>query len=521
MTILIILCIIILVATIINIFLTANKSPSVDIEKIKKELLSEFVNQQTVFVGSLKNEILNEIRSSRTEMGANVQSTMKGFTDTFISAQNQTTDRQDIRLKELTDNISKNQSLLKTDIAEKLSSLQASQSESITALQNSVKETTTMLSSAQNKQFEMQDKRLGEISKMLKEAQTSLEASVSERLKSVDEQFKTFAAQNKESIDGIRNTVQERLESLRTDNNQQLEKMRATVDEKLQKTLDERITQSFKLVNDRLQEVYTGLGEMKTLATGVGDLKKVLSNVKTRGIVGEYQLGAIIEEILTKEQYDENVITKKGSANRVEYAIRLPGDDDGCVYLPIDAKFPGDTYGQLVDAYESGDNDAIVVAQAALEARIKGCAKDIHDKYIDPPYTTDFAIMFLPFEGLYAEVVRKGLIDTLQRQYRVNIAGPTTFAALLNSLQMGFRTLAIQKRSSEVWNVLGAVKTEFTRFETVLSAAQKRIEQTGEELDKLIGVRTRKINSKLREVAELPSIESEEILASAPELEEQ
>lgn len=521
MAILMILCIIILIAIIINIVLTRQKSISVDTEKIKRELLSEFANQQTVLIGSMKSEILNEIRSSRAEMGATVQNTMKSFADSFTAVQSQTTDRQDIRLKELTDSISKNQNVMKIDIVEKLSLLQVSQSESITALQNSVKETTSMLSAAQNKQFEMQDKRLSEISRMLKEAQTSLETSVSERLKSVDEQFKTFTVQNKESIDSIRNTVQERLESLRNDNNQQLEKMRATVDEKLQKTLDDRITQSFKMVNDRLQEVYTGLGEMKTLATGVGDLKKVLSNVKTRGIVGEYQLGAIIEEILTKEQYEENVVTKKGSMNRVEYAIKLPGGEDGvCVYLPIDAKFPGDTYSQLVDAYESGDNDAIMSAQAALETRIKGCAKDIHDKYIDPPYTTDFAIMFLPFEGLYAEVVRKGLIDTLQRQYRVNIAGPTTFAALLNSLQMGFKTLAIQKRSSEVWNVLGAVKTEFTRFENVLSAAQKRIEQTGEELDKLIGVRTRKINSKLREVSELPSVESEKLLDSALELEE-
>lgn len=521
MTLLTTLCIIILIAIIVNIVLTMQKATSVDTEKIKGELLSEFSNHQTVLFGSMKAEILNEIRSSRTEMTTTVQNTMKSFVDSFTLVQNQSTDRQDIRLKELTDSISKNQNVMKVDIVEKLSSLQTSQSESITALQNSVKETTTMLSDAQNRQFEMQDKRLSEISQMLKEAQTSLETSVSERLKSIDEQFKTFTVQNKESIDGIRNTVQERLESLRTDNNQQLEKMRATVDEKLQKTLDERITQSFKMVNDRLQEVYTGLGEMKTLATGVGDLKKVLSNVKTRGIVGEYQLGTIIEEILTKEQYEENVITKKGSMNRVEYAIKLPGGEDGsCVYLPIDAKFPGDTYSQLVDAYESGDNDAIVVAQAALETRIKGCAKDICDKYIDPPYTTDFAIMFLPFEGLYAEVVRKGLIDTLQRQYRINIAGPTTFAALLNSLQMGFKTLAIQKRSSEVWNVLGAVKTEFTRFETVLTAAQKRIEQTGEELDKLIGVRTRKINSKLREVSELPSGESEELLDSVPELDE-
>jgi DNA recombination protein RmuC len=292
------------------------------------------------------------------------------------------------------------------------------------------------------------------------------------------------------------------------------------VDEKLQKPLDDRITQSFKMVSDRLQEVYTGLGEMKTLASGVGDLKKVLTNVKTRGIVGEYQLGAIIEELLTKEQYEENVVTKFGTANRVEYAIKLPGEGERCVYLPIDAKFPADTYSQLVDAYDSGDGAAIAAAQAALEARIKGCAKDIRDKYIDPPNTTDFAIMFLPFEGLYAEVVRRGLVDILQKQYRVNIAGPTTFAALLNSLQMGFRTLAIQKRSSEVWNILSAVKTEFNTFADVLAAAQKRIEQTGDELEKLVGVRTRKIKSKLREVSVLPLQESRELLDSAPESDE-
>jgi DNA recombination protein RmuC len=487
MFILTILCVAILIAIIINIVLTTSHKATNDTDLLKKDLLSEFNKQQAELLGLMKNEILNENRSSRSEMGITLQTAMKNFAESYTLAQSNTTERQDIRLKELTD---------------------------------SIKATTTMLSNAQDKQFEMQDKRLHEISHLLKEAQNNLETSVSERLKSVDAQFKTFTSQNRESLDGIRNTMQERLEFLRNDNNQQLEKMRETVNEKLQKTLDERITQSFKMVNDRLQEVYTGLGEMKTLATGVGDLKKVLSNVKTRGIVGEYQLGAIIEELLTKEQYEENVVTKKGSTNRVEYAIKLPGEEDNCVYLPIDAKFPGDTYGQLVDAYESGDNDAILAAQTALESRIKNCAKDIHDKYIDPPHTTDFAIMFLPFEGLYAEVVRKGLIDTLQRQYRINIAGPTTFAALLNSLQMGFRTLAIQKRSGEVWNVLGAVKTEFTRFETVLSAAQKRIEQTGDELDKLIGVRTRKINSKLREVSELPSIESEELLNSIPEPEE-
>ena len=334
----------------------------------------------------------------------------------------------------------------------------------------------------------------------------------------INQQFRTFSEQNTAALNAIRATVQGQLENMQKDNHAQLDQMRQTVDEKLQKTLNDRITQSFQLVNERLQEVYTGLGEMKTLASGVGDLKKVLSNVKTRGILGEYQLGAIIAEILAPEQYEENVVTKPGSANRVEFAVRLPGEDGKCVYLPIDAKFPGDTYAALVDAYDSGDPAQIAAAQSALEARIKASAKDIRDKYIDPPATTDFAIMFLPFEGLYAEVVRMGLVDTLQRLYRVNIAGPTTFAALLNSLQMGFRTLAIQKRSGEVWNVLGAVKTEFETFGDVLSKAQQRIEQTSQELDKLVGVRTRKINSRLRAVSSLPAEDSRRLLDDTPDI---
>ena len=334
----------------------------------------------------------------------------------------------------------------------------------------------------------------------------------------INQQFRTFSEQNAAALNAIRATVQDQLSAMQRDNHAQLDQMRRTVDEKLQKTLNDRITQSFQLVNERLQEVYTGLGEMKTLASGVGDLKKVLSNVKTRGILGEYQLGAIMSEILAPEQYEENVVTKQGTANRVEFAVRLPGDGGSTVYLPIDAKFPGDTYAALVDAYETGDPAQIAAAQAALETRIKGCAKDIRDKYIDPPGTTDFAIMFLPFEGLYAEVVRMGLLDALQRTYRVNIAGPTTFAALLNSLQMGFRTLAIQKRSSEVWNVLGAVKTEFETFGGVLEAAQKRIEQTSQELDKLVGVRTRKINSRLRAVSSLPAEESRKLLDDTPDI---
>lgn len=305
--------------------------------------------------------------------------------------------------------------------------------------------------------------------------------------------------ENERRLEAIRITMENRLSSIQNENSIQLDKMRETVDEKLQKTLESRISESFKMVSERLEQVYKGLGEMQTLASGVGDLKKVLSNVKSRGVLGEIQLGAILEEILTKEQYEANVVTKKGSQSFVEYAIKLPGDSSP-VYLPIDAKFPADAYSKLLEAYDSGDLTEIESSKNILIKRLKSFAKDIHDKYIDPPNTTEFAIMFLPFEGLYAEAVRLGMVEELQRLYKINIAGPTTTAALLNSLQMGFKTLAIQKRSSEVWDVLGAVKTEFDKFETVLESAQSRIEQANSELDKLIGVRTRQIKRKLKDV---------------------
>lgn len=315
-----------------------------------------------------------------------------------------------------------------------------------------------------------------------------------------------------ESLENIRRSMTGQLDTIRQENTHQLEQMRQTVDEKLQKTLNDRISQSFQLVNQRLEQVYAGLGEMRTLATGVGDLKKVLSNVKTRGVLGEVQLGAILEQILSPEQYEANVKTKPGSTNFVEFVVKLPGSDDGTVWLPLDAKFPVDAYEQLLDAYDAGDADAVKAAGSVLEQRIRSFAKDIRDKYIDPPNTTDFGIMFLPIEGLYAEVVRRGMIETLQKDYRVNIAGPTTMAALLNSLQMGFKTLAIQKRSGEVWKVLGAVKTEFDKFGAVVQAAQQRLDQAGAELDKLVGVRTRQIQRKLASVTSLTDSEAVELL---------
>lgn len=315
-----------------------------------------------------------------------------------------------------------------------------------------------------------------------------------------------------ENLESIRRAMVTQLSGIREENNRQLEQMRQTVDEKLQKTLNDRITQSFQLVNERLEQVYAGLGEMKTLASGVGDLKKVLSNVKTRGILGEVQLGAILEQILSPEQYEANVKTRPNSTHFVEYAVKLPGADEGTVWLPIDAKFPIDAYTQLLEAYDGGDADAIKAAGSLLEQRIKAFARDIRDKYVAPPHTTDFGIMFLPIEGLYAEVVRRGLIETLQKDYHVNIAGPTTMAALLNSLQMGFKTLAIQKRSGEVWKLLGAVKTEFDKFGNVIEAAQQRLEQAGNELDKLVGVRTRQIQRRLAQVTSLPEAESTQLI---------
>ncbi len=324
-----------------------------------------------------------------------------------------------------------------------------------------------------------------------------------------------------ESMESIRRSVTTQLEGVRQENSRQLEQMRQTVDEKLQKTLNERISESFRLVNERLEQVYTGLGEMRTLASGVGDLKRVLSNVKTRGVLGEIQLGAILEQILSPEQYEANVHTKPNSSQVVEYAVKLPGDGDGEVWLPIDAKFPVDAYEQLLDAYDAGDADAVRAAGNVLEQRIRGFAKDIHEKYIAPPYTTDFGIMFLPVEGLYAEVVRRGMIETLQRDYRVNIAGPTTMAAVLNSLQMGFRTLAIQKRSGEVWQVLGAVKTEFDKFESVIKSAQNRLEQANDELDKLVGVRTRQIQRRLKGVTSLSDGDAARLLSETTATEEE
>jgi len=321
-------------------------------------------------------------------------------------------------------------------------------------------------------------------------------------------QLKSLTESNQEGLRHLRQTVDGRLEELRQSNEKKLDQMRQVVDEKLQSTLEKRLGESFKLVGDRLEAVQQGLGEMRSLASGVGDLKKVLTNVKTRGTWGEVQLGALLEQILTPEQFDRNVQPRLDSRDAVEFAIRLPGPSDDptqCVWLPIDSKFPQEDYLRLVEASENGDATAVQQAQAALVRSIQDSARDVSTKYLNPPRTTDFAILFLPTEGLYSEALRHpGLVERLQREHRIVVAGPTTLAALLNSLRIGFRTLAIEQRSSEVWNVLGAVKTEFGKFGDVLVKVKRQLETAGRTIDET-EVRTRAMERRLRSVEELPA----------------
>jgi DNA recombination protein RmuC len=335
-----------------------------------------------------------------------------------------------------------------------------------------------------------------------------------EQLDSFARQLSMLTVTNETKLEQVRRTVEERLQTLQEDNSSKLEKMRATVDEKLHATLEQRLGESFRLVSERLEAVQSGLGEMRSLATGVGDLKKVLTNIKSRGTFGEVQLGALLEQVLTTEQFARNVATRAGSGERVEFAIRLPGKDDqnSPVWLPIDAKFPQEDYQRLLDAQDQANPAGLEEAGKMLEIRIKGEARTIKEKYLDPPHTTDFAIMFLPTEGLFAEVIRRpGLFETVQREHRVVVTGPTTLLAVLNSLQMGFRTLAIEKRSSEVWSLLGAVKTEFGRFGEMLDKTQKKLQEASNTIESA-ATRSRQIERKLKHVQELPAEKTTQLL---------
>lgn len=361
----------------------------------------------------------------------------------------------------------------------------------------------------------------GETTASMKSLSDSLISRINEMSKlqhmqsdSIDNRMAKLSDSNEQKLEAMRNSIEEKLKEIREDNSRKLEAMRATVDEKLQDTLEKRLGESFKIVSDRLEQVHRGLGEMQNLASGVGDLKKVLTNVKSRGIWGEIQLGNILEQILTPEQYFTNVATKKNSQENVEYAIRLPGKGGNGeeVLLPIDAKFPLEDYQRLADATDKGDIASIEESAKQLENRIKTEAKRISAKYINPPYTTDFAIMFLPVESLYAEVVKRpGLLEHLQENYRINVSGPSTMAAFLNSLSMGFRTLAIEKRSGEIWSILGAVKREFTKFGDLLDKTHKKLQEASNVIDKA-SKKSRTIERKLRDVEELPAEEAKNML---------
>ena len=382
-------------------------------------------------------------------------------------------------------------------------------------MEKTIKLFSDTLATGQKQVGNVQSERLSELSAQLSKNQETLHKTLTEMLKSYDERLVAITKHNDEQLEKIRNTMEVKIKSLQDDNNKKLDEMRGIVDTKLQETLNERISKSFSIVSDRLEQVYKGLGEMQSLAAGVGDLKRTLTNVKTRGILGEVQLGNILSDILADDQYDVNVGVNPESSAVVEFAVKLPGGNGEKIYLPIDAKFPLDAYNALLAAQDTSDVNSIAAAGREFESRIKKSAKDISTKYICPPYTTDFALMFLPTESIYSEALRRGLAEYTQNTLNVVIVGPTNMAALLNSLRMGFKTLAIQKKSGEVWNVLGAVKTEFGKFADALEKAQSKIEGAGEELNKLVGTRTRMMMKKLESVTELTDTESEKILAGS------
>lgn len=398
----------------------------------------------------------------------------------------------------------KNSSHVESTIKEEVKTNRQELTGTLTTFQSSFLEALNNISKTQLDQLKIiNDTNREELARSLREFQTSFDRNV-----------EAFNNLQKEKF----STLESRQNDLIADTAKKLEQMRETVDEKLQKTLNERLGQSFELVSRQLESVQKGLGEMQNLAQDVGGLKKVLSNVKMRGGLGEVRLEMLLEQVLAPEQYESNVKTKLGSSDLVEFAIKLPGKDDdrGVVYLPIDAKFPQEAYHNLVDTYELGDPDLIETASKSLDNVIRKMARDIQEKYIDPPNTTEFGIMFLPFEGLYAEVIRRtNLMEQLQRDYRIMVTGPTTLAAILNSLQMGFKTLAIQKRSGEVWKVLGAIKTEFEKFGGMLEKAQKNLHTASNQIDELVGKRTKAIQRRLRDVETLPQAEAATFLPLA------
>lgn len=500
---LIVIAIVLSVISLVVNIITMNKKNSNNInDNINNKLLD------------LTSEINQQQSLIRQELNQTIQENIKNLGEMLLANQRISSENQTLSMEKLDKNINEKFQIfynnndkvlkdIKDDMENNMKSSSADNINKLNIIKKNIDDTFNNIQGQINLHFSSQKDIMENLENHIKEKQDNIQKTLTASLDSVESRLKTFSIESEQKLENIRGTVAGKLSDIQEDTNKNLDKMRDIVEEKMQKTLEDKMSQSFNIVSERLQQVYKGLGEMQNLAVNVGDLKKVLTNVKSRGIVGEIQLEAILEEILSPQQFVKNVETKKGSKKIVEYAVKLPNDNENIVYLPIDSKFPGDTYSKLRDAYDTGDNELINECAKNLIATLKSEAKDIRDKYIDPPNTTEFAIMFLPFEGLYCEAVNRGMVEILQKEYKVNIAGPSTMASLLNSLQMGFKTLAVQKRSSEVWKILSAVKTEFDNFEKILATTQKNLMNANDNLDKLITTRTRAIQRKLKDVTEL------------------
>lgn len=466
-----------------------------DVASIQKGQLDAFSGQLTSFAkasGERLDGVRAESATSAKQLREEVVGTLKNISETMAKTMKDLAVAEKVQLEAFSGQIA---SLTKTS-SEKLDGIRT---ESTTGAKQLREEVIAALKGI----TEATTKTMGELANIQKIQLEAMSSTIGK-----------LSDTNEKKLEAVRVTVEGKLQSMQIDNAKQLDQMRQTVDEKLQGTLEKRLGESFKQVSERLEQVHKGLGEMQTLATGVGDLKKVLTNVKTRGTWGEVQLGTLLEQVLNPDQFANNVATK-GGGERVEFAIKLPGqgaNQDETVWLPIDAKFPVEDYQRLIEAQEQADVEGVEKAGKQLENRVKTCARDISEKYLNPPKTTDFGILFLPIEGLFAEVIRRtGLIEVIQREYRVVIAGPTTLWSILSSLQMGFRTLAIQKRSSEVWNLLAAVKTEWTKYGDILAAVEKKLHQASNTIEKA-KVRSRAVGRKLKDVQELPAGEVTTIL---------
>ncbi len=512
------------ILAIINIVAVLTKKINVDI----KPQLNDF-----------ESRIKSELQRNRTELSDISEKNRKELSEsigTFEKKLTEGSDKTNTLLNEKFNQQNENQRNFNSQVNDKQQEIRNGLEKSLTSFEGKLSENIEKLNHSLDSKFNKQNERQLDFNKQvsgdIKESRnestkslSSFEDKLSHNIESLNkllkEKFNDFNLQqtqsNKQSTENIKSiekSIEKQLKSIREDNNKQLGEMRKTVDEKLQTTLEKRLGESFKQVSERLEMVHKGLGEMQSIATGVGDLKKVLSNVKTRGTLGEYQLEAILEQVLSPDQYSKNVATKKGSQANVEFAIKLPGHkSDKEVWIPLDSKFPMEDYNRLLDAFEAGDTSQIDKSQKSLIKAIEGFAKDISEKYIDPPHTTDFAIMFLPAEGIYAEVLRHPqLFEKLQNKYKITVTGPTTLSAFLSSLQMGFRTLAVQKRSSEVWGVLKAVKSEFNTFSGVFEKVQKQLSTASSTLETLRSTRTNMMEKKLRDVESLTSAEPEKEL---------